>query len=48
MQSFIRDGVRGIFQCGEQDQLEQHVMAKIWDDPDQDVDALIDEFFRLY
>ena len=45
---FIRDGVRGIFECGEQDQLEQYVMAKVWDDPDVDVDGLIDEFFRLY
>ncbi len=48
MQMFIRDGVRGIFECGEQDQLEQYVMAKVWHDPDVDVDGLIDEFFRLY
>lgn len=48
MRMFIRDGVRGIFECGEQDQLEQYVMVKVWDDPDADVDALIDEFFRLY
>lgn len=48
MRMFIRDGVRGIFECGEQDQLEQYVMARVWDDPDVDVDALIDEFFRLY
>ena len=48
MQTFIREGVRGIFECGEQDQLEQYVMARVWDDPDLDVDALIDEFFRLY
>jgi hypothetical protein len=48
MQMFIRDGVRGIFECGEQDQLEQYVMAKAWDDPNVNIDALIDEFFRLY
>jgi hypothetical protein len=48
MRMFIRDGVRGIFECGEQDQLEQYVMAKVWDDPEVDVDGLIDEFFRLY
>lgn len=48
MRMFIRDGVRGIFECGEQDQLEQYVMAKVWDDPNADVDALIEEFFRLY
>jgi hypothetical protein len=48
MQMFIQDGVRGIFECGEQDQLEQYVMAKVWDDPRVDVDGLIEEFFRLY
>ena len=47
MQMFIRDGVRGIFECGEQDQLEQYVMVKVWDNPDLDVDAVVDEFFRL-
>ena len=39
MQMFIRDGVRGIFECGEQDQLEQYVMAKVWDDPNVNVDG---------
>lgn len=48
MQMLIRDGVRGIFECGEQDQLEQYAMTKVWDNPDLDVDTLIDEFFRLY
>jgi len=48
MRMFIRDGVRGIFECGEQDQLEQYVMVKVWDDPKANVDGLIDEFFRLY
>ena len=45
---FIQDGVRGIFECGEQDQLEHYVMLKIWDDPSRDTDALLDEFFALY
>jgi hypothetical protein len=48
MRMFLRDGVRGIFECGEQDQLEQYVMTRVWDDPEVDVDRLIDEFFRLY
>ncbi|MBN1420257.1 MAG: DUF4838 domain-containing protein [Planctomycetes bacterium] len=48
MRAFLRDGVRGIYECGEQDQLEQYIMVKVWDDPDVDVDGLIDEFFRLY
>lgn len=42
---FIRDGVRGIFVCGEQDQLEFYVMCRVWDDPETDVDAVIDQFF---
>lgn len=45
---FIQDGVRGIFECGEQDQLEHYVMLKIWDDPTADTDKLLDEFFALY
>lgn len=45
---FIQDGVRGIFECGEQDQVEHYVMIKIWDDPALDTDALLDEFFQLY
>jgi hypothetical protein len=48
MRRYIRDGIQGIFECGEQDQLEQYVMAKIWDDPEANVDGMIDEFFRLY
>ena len=48
MRRFVQDGVRGIFECGEQDQLEQYVMVRVWDDPDMDVDAVIDEFFRRY
>lgn len=48
MRRFMRDGVRGIFVCGEQDQLEHYVMVKVWDDPDRDVDELVNEFFRLY
>ncbi len=48
MRTFIHDGVRGIYECGEQDQLEQYVMVKVWDDPDVSVEGLIDEFFRLY
>ncbi len=48
MRRFIRDGIRGIFICGEQDMLEAYIIAKLWDDPDQDVDALLHEFFERY
>ncbi len=45
---FIEDGIRGIFICGEQDMLEGYVIAKIWDDPALEMDALLDEFFQRY
>jgi len=48
MRMFIKDGIQGIFICGEQDMLEGYVIAKIWDDPEQDVDAMLDEFFHRY
>lgn len=48
MRMFIRDGVRGIFICGEQDMLESYLIAKLWDDPNQDVDAMLDEFFHRH
>lgn len=45
---FLRDGVRGIFECGEQDQVEQYILTRIWDDPTRDTDALLEEFFGGY
>jgi len=48
MRMFIRDGIRGIFICGEQDMLEAYIIAKIWDDPTQDVDDMLHEFFTRY
>ena len=48
MRMFIQDGIRGIFVCGEQDMLETYVIAKLWDDPSLDVDAVLHEFFQLY
>jgi hypothetical protein len=48
MRMFIKDGVRGIFECGEQDQLEHYLMIKVWDDPELDTDRLLDEFFETY
>ena len=45
---FVRDNVRGVFVCGEQDQLEHYVMVKLWDNPELDVDQVLDEFFQFY
>jgi len=48
MKQFIDDKIRGIFICGEQDMLEGYIIAKIWDDPTQNVDEILDEFFTFY
>lgn len=48
MRMFIKDGIRGIFVCGEQDMLEGYVIAKLWDDPNRDVDVILNEFFHRY
>jgi len=48
MKTFIKDGIQGIFMCGEPDQLEYYVLMKLWDDPTLDVDSLMDEFFSSY
>lgn len=48
MRMFIEDGIRGIFICGEQDMLESYVIAKLWEDPTRDVDAMLAEFFQRY
>ncbi len=45
---FANEGVRGIFICGEQDQLEYYVMVRLWDDPSLDTGTMVDEFFNLY
>jgi len=45
---YHRDGIRGVFLCGYGEQVDYYVTVKLLDDPDQDVDALLDEFFRLY
>lgn len=45
MKQFVRDGIQGIFECGEQDQVEQYLINRLWDDPNLDVDFLIHEFF---
>ena len=48
IQMFAKDGIHGVFVCGEPDMLEGYVMARFYDDPSQDVNALLDEFFTRY
>ncbi|MCC6442726.1 MAG: DUF4838 domain-containing protein [Armatimonadetes bacterium] len=47
-QRFVADGIRGVFLCGERDQLEYYVLMKLRDNPRQDVNRIMDEFFKIY
>lgn len=46
MRRFRRLGVRGMFHCGFAQDLDAYLTLQMMDDPDQDVDALIDEYCR--
>jgi len=48
IRDYARDGVRGVFLCGLGEQLDYYVTQKLYDDPAQDVDALLAEFFIRY
>ncbi len=48
IQMYHRDGVRGVFLCGIGEQVDYYVTMKFYDDPTQDIDALLHEFFSLY
>ena len=45
---FAADGVSGLFACGIGEQLDTYVLLKFLDDPSQDLDALLSEFFTRY
>ena len=48
MGMFHEDGVRGIFLCGVAEYIDGYLTLKMMDRSDLDVDAALDEFFRLY
>lgn len=48
LRMFAADGVNGIFTCGIGEQLDTYVTLKYLDNPGQDVDVLLDEFFARY
>ena len=48
IKQFAHDGVLGVFLCGIGEQVDYYLTLKLYDDPSKDVDALLDEFFRLY
>lgn len=45
---YARDGVLGVFLCGIGEQVDYYLTLKLYDDPAQDVDALLEEFFGRY
>lgn len=48
MKLFAREGFRGFFHCGYGQEVEAYVTYKLMDDPSQDVDRLLDEYFSRY
>jgi hypothetical protein len=45
---YAEDGIRGVFLCGHGEQLDFYVTMKLYDDPSQNVDELLDDFFDKY
>jgi hypothetical protein len=45
---FAKDGIRGVFLNGLGEQIDTYVTLKLLDDPNIDVDKLLDEFFSRY
>lgn len=45
---FAKDGIRGVFLNGLGEQVDTYVTLKLLDNPDLDVDKLLDEFFSRY
>lgn len=45
---FAKDGIRGVFLNGLGEQVDTYVTLKLLDDPNIDVDKLLDEFFSRY
>jgi hypothetical protein len=48
LQMFAADGIDGIFTCGIGEQVDTYVTCKFLDNPHQDIQALLDEFFTRY
>lgn len=48
LRMYAADGVKGIFFCGIGEQLDFYLAMKLLDDPTQDTDVLLNEFFNTY
>jgi hypothetical protein len=45
---YAEDGVRGVFLCGVGEQVDYYITMKLYDNPYQNIDDLLNEFFNLY
>lgn len=45
---YAKDGVKGIFLCGIGEQIDFYITMKLMDNPEQDTDKLLEEFFTYY
>ncbi len=45
---YHEDRIRGVFLCGVGEQLDYYLAMKHYDDPQMDVDKVMDDFFNLY
>jgi len=48
MKQFGKDGVLGIDLCGTAQYIDGYLTYRLMDDPSQDVDRMLNEFFKLY
>lgn len=45
---YANDGVRGVFLCGVGEQLDYYIAMKLYDDPAQNIEDLLNDFFTSY
>ena len=45
---YAEDGVRGVFLCGVGEQIDYYITMKLYDNPAENIDTLLNEFFLLY
>lgn len=45
---YHEDGVKGLFLCGIGEQVDFYITMKLLDDPELDIDEILDEFFTNY
>lgn len=48
LRMYAHDGIQGIFLCGIGEQLDFYITMKLMDNPELDINLLLNEFFTLY